>query len=92
MKYKIGDWIVFINKEFSKWWKGKKGISLYGKIAKIIYIGYNNKYIYYLVEFKEYINGYSGNGRGKDEHCSWCEDIEITLYKDYFKLKKFIEG
>ena len=92
MKYKINDWIVFIDKKISKWRKKDYGISLYGKIGKIIDIDYNNKYIYYLVEFKEYINGYDGEGKGKDEHCRFCIDKEITLYKDYFKLKKLLEG
>jgi len=90
MKYKIGDWIVFTDKEFSKWWKEKKGISLYGKIGKIIDTDYNNWP--YLIEFKENIHGISGDGKAKDNHCIWCNDKEITLYKDYFKLKKFIEG
>ena len=92
MKYKIGDWIVFIDKEWSNDWKKEPGISLYDKIGKIIDI--NKKYNLYLIEFKEYINGYDGEGKGKDGHClwCWCNDKEITLYKDYFKLKKLLEG
>ena len=91
MKYKIGDWIVYIDKEWSKRRKELKGISLYEKIAKIIYIDSDSWP--YLIEFKENINGHTGNGRGKEGYCLWCTTKqEITLYKDYFKLKKFIEG
>jgi len=90
MKYKIGDWIVYVSKKNSDWWKEYSRISLYGKIAKIIYIDKN--YESYLIEFKEFIYSYDGDGKGEDGHCYWCEEKEITLYKDYFKLKKFIEG
>ena len=91
MKYRVGEWIVFTNKKWISIWKEPKiEISLYGKIAKIIYIDKN--YESYLIEFKEFINGHTGNGRGKEGYCLWCTKQEITLYKDYFKLKKFIEG
>jgi len=90
MEYKIGDWIVYIDKERSKWWK-EIGVFLYGKIGKIIDINKTHSFSY-LVEFKEFIHGYSGNGKGKKGYCLWCRKKEITLYKDYFKLKKFIEG
>jgi len=91
MKYKIGDWIVFTDKEYSKNWKKLRGISLYGKAAKIIYI-HNNKYYPYSIEFKENIKGHTSNEKGKNGHCSWCDEKKITLYKDYFKLKKLLEG
>ena len=90
MKYKINDWIVYNNKEWSNHWKEIYGISLYGKIGKIIDI--SKKYNLYLIEFKEFIGSCNGDGKGKDGHCLWCRKKEITLYKDYFKLKKFIEG
>jgi len=93
MKYKIGDWIVYTDKEFSNKWKKDYGFSLYGKIGKIIDIEkYCNLPLPYLLEFKGFINGHSGYRKGRDGHCQWCMDKEITLYKDYFKLKKFIEG
>ena len=88
--FKINDWIVFTDKEFSKWWKEKKGISLYGKIGKIIDI--DNPHLSYLIEFKEFINGHDGDGKGKDGHCCWCDEKRLSLYKDFYKLKKFIEG
>ena len=91
MKYKIGDWIVFIDKEWSNHWKEIYGISLYGKIGKIIDI--NRITVWpYLIEFKEFIDGTSGRGKGKNGNCRWCHEKQISLYKDYFKLKKFIEG
>ena len=88
MKYKIGEWIIYNNKKWKNYWKKTYGISLYGKIAKIIDISDS----LYLIEFKEFIYSYDGDGKGKDGHCLWCRKKEITLYKDYFKLKKFIEG
>ena len=91
MKYKIGDWIVYIDKERSKWWKDLKGISLYGKIGKIIDIYKSDRFIPYLIEFKEYINGHDGIGKGKNGHCSWCSKQEITSL-DRLKLKKLLEG
>ena len=83
MKYKIGDWIVFIDKERSKWWKKEHGISLYDKIGKIIDI--NKKYNLYLIEFKEYIKSYGGNGT------LWCLETSITSF-DQLKLKKFLSN
>ena len=88
MKYKIGDWIVFINKERSKWWKEKYETSLYGKIGKII--GIVKKHKLYLIEFKEFIDSHDSNGKGKDGHCQWCVDIEI-ISLDQLKLKKLLE-
>ena len=90
MKYKIGDWIVYTNKKWSSIWKEHSEISLYGKIGKII--GIDNESLPFLIEFKENINGYDGSGKGKDKHCQWCKDKEITLYKDYFKLKKLLQS
>ena len=90
MKYKIGAWVVYINKQWSKWWKKTYGISLYGKIGKIIDI--DNPHLSYLIEFKEYINGHDGRGKGKNGNCSWCDEKRLSLYKDFYKLKKFIEG
>jgi len=88
MKYKIGDWIVYIDKNYSKWWKEQSGISLYGKIGKII--GIDNDSLRYLIEFKEFIDSHDSNGKGKDGHCQWCVDIEI-ISLDQLKLKKLLE-
>ena len=89
MKYKIGEWIVYTDKEFSNKWKQYYEAFLYGKIGKIIDI---DKNVWpYLIEFKEFVNGHDGDGKGKDGHCWGCEEKEITLYKDFYKLKKFIE-
>jgi len=88
MKYKIEDWIVYTDKKWSNQRKKKRGISLYGKIGKIIDIDYNNKYIYYLVEF---IGSPSVIRKGKKGYCEWCEDKEI-ISLDQLKLKKLLEG
>ena len=95
MKYKINDWIVYNNKEWSNHWKEIYGISLYGKIGKIIYIDIdkNANRDPYLIEFKDFIDSHDRYyGIGKYGHCYWGHEEEFTLYKDYFKLKKFIEG
>ena len=84
-KYKIGDWIVFIGKEYSKRWKDLHGISLYGKVAKIIDI-YNKLNIEDYVYLIKFIDSSHGN----DNY--WCSKNDITLYKDFYKLKKLIEG
>jgi len=89
-KYKIGNWIVYIDKEWSNFWKKMYGISLYGKIGKIIDI--NKNYESYLIEFKEFINSYTSNRRGKEGYGLWGTKQEITLYKDYFKLKKLLNS
>ena len=88
MKYKKKDWIVYFDKELSNDWKQYYGASLYGKIGKIIYIG---SYWSYLIEFKEFIDGISGNGKGNEGHCLWFDEKEITSL-DQLKLKKLIEG
>jgi len=70
--FKIGDSVVYTNKQYSDNWKKQFGVSLYKKRAKIINI--NNKYINpYLLEFKEWIDGSDGEGKGKDGHCRWVE-------------------
>ena len=89
MKYKIGDWIIYNNKEWSNEWKKTIGFSLYGKIGKIIYI--SKKYESYLIEFKEFIDGHDGGGKGNEGHCLWFDEKEITSL-DQLKLKKLIEG
>ena len=84
MKYKIGDWIIYNNKEWSNKWKNYKGISLYGKIGKII----DKEKTYkcpYLVKFKKYIKSYGGNGT------LWCLETSITSF-DQLKLKKFLSN
>ena len=90
MKYKIGDWIVYTDKEWSNKWKKDYGFSLYGKVAKIIYIEkYCNLPLPYLIEFKKYINGHNGSGKGKDGYCLWCRKKEI-ISLDQLKLKKLL--
>jgi len=88
MKYKIGDWIIYTDKKHSNEWKKTYGISLYGKIGKIIYID-KNLYWPYTIEFKEFINGHDGRRKGKKGYCEWCEDKEI-ISLDQLKLKKLI--
>ena len=94
MKYKIGDWIVFTDKEGSKRWKEFHGISLYGKIGKITDI--DKSEIPYIIEFKEFIDDYNGYysyyGKGKDSHCRRCHKNQISLYKDFYKLKKLLQN
>ena len=89
MKYKIEDWIVYTDKKWSNQRKKKRGISLYGKIGKIIYI--DNTHLPYLVEFKEFIGSPSVIRKGKKGYCEWCEDKEI-ISLDQLKLKKLLEG
>jgi len=90
--YKVGDWVIWINKKQSVYWKEMKGISLYGKLAKIIYI---NKYNVFLLEYKDYVGGYSVggySGEGKDGHCWFCLDEDFELAIDSLKFKKWIKG
>jgi len=88
--YKIDDWVIYIDKENSNKWKKEFGISLYGKIAKIIYFYFdstNNNYNYVL-EFKESIRG---KGEGIEGHCNWCNCFEFKSI-DHLKFKKWVKG
>jgi len=78
-KYKIDDWIVFIDKEISNKLKNEIGFSLYGKIGKII-DKYNSMYLVDL-----------GYRKGENGYCIWYSAKFIILYKDYFKLKKLMQ-
>jgi len=68
-EYKIGDWVIFIDKEQSDLWKRAFRISLYKKIAKIIYIEDTSSP--HLLEFRDWINGHNGleGKKGKEGHC-----------------------
>ena len=90
MKYKIGEWIIYNNKKWKNYWKKTYGISLYGKIGKIIDIS-KNSYFSYLIEYKEFIHGTSGDGRGKEGHCRWFNEKEISSL-DQLKLKKLVQS
>jgi len=96
-EYQIGDLVVWIVKSYSAYHYPQKEyeVSLYGKIAKIIYIDYNSSYPY-LLEFKDYINGHDGNytgkRKGKKDHCWWCKENEIKSATDHLKFKKWIKG
>jgi len=95
--YKVGDWVIYMNKMESDKRKGLCGISLYGKIAKIIHID-----ITYLLEFKDWIDGHDGSeslkkrkekGKGKSGHCYWAlSKKEIKPAIDHLKFKKWIKG
>jgi len=89
MKYKIGDWVIYTDKDYSNNWKKQYGISLYGKIAKIIHIE-RELDILYLLNFKEYINSFRKT-KGKSGHCIWCKHFEIK-FLDSLKFKKWIKG
>jgi len=88
--YKVGDWVIYIDKENSNEWKEEFGISLYKKIAKIIEIG---NYAY-LTEFKDPIGNtpYDGEGKGKIGHCRWSSKRRVKLAIDHLKFKKWIKG
>jgi len=82
MEYKIGDEVIFIDKEFSTMWEGVTKISLYGKAAKIINI-YEEKDTY-LLEFKDPIgSNYDGEEQGKYDHCKWFEKSRFKLAINY---------
>jgi len=91
MKYKINDWVVFIDREESTKRKMEINISLYGKIAKIIKVDRSHRWPY-VIEFKEYIGSTSFTHLGKLGHCRWCEDHEIKSTIDSLKFKKWIKG
>jgi len=84
--YKIGDWVIFIDKSWSDWWKKGYGIFLYGKIAKIIRIDNNS----HLLEFKEHIDSIPKE-QGKNGHCLWSTLNQIKSI-DLLKFKKWIKG
>jgi len=90
-EYQIEDWVIYTLKQYSDYWKKRTGISLYGKTAKIIYINKKEKGIY-LLEFKEYIVGHNGGGKGKSGHCWHCDKNEFKLDIDYLKFKKWVKG
>jgi len=90
MKYKIGDWIVFIDKEWSNKWKKTIGFYLYGKIGKIIYIENNNN-LPYFIKFKIGDCPYEALRGEREDHCWWCHENWITSF-DQLKLKKLLEG
>jgi len=91
MKYKIGDLVIITNKKYSDYWKKSTGISLYGKLAKIINIKDDD----YLFEFKENINGHNGNNVGeiigRIRHCVWGKVYEFKSINS-LKFKKWIKG
>jgi len=92
-EFKVGDWVIFIHKSLSNWWKNITGISLYEKVGKIIDIkNYSKNSEYstdYLIEFEELIK--SGHARkGKDGYCIWSEDNEF-ISLDHLKLKKLLK-
>jgi len=90
MKYKIDDWIIYIDKEESDNWENHYGISLYGKTAKIIKIDKDDRT--YLLEFKKFVNGLSLKKIGKQGHCIWCFNKEFKSAIDHLKFKKWIKG
>jgi len=92
--YQIGEWVIFTDKkERCCYHSGKKPISLYRKIGKIIKVKPHN----YLVEFTIFINGHDGNdgqneGKGKFGHCWFCLDEDFELAIDSLKFKKWTKG
>jgi len=85
--YQIGDWVIYIDKKLNDHWKTWKGISLYGKIAKIVDI---RKYNIYTLEFKEFINSeHNGYGKGKNGHCYLCIKTQF-MSLEHLKLKKLL--
>jgi len=93
-EFKVGDWVIYTNKKESDEHKDLCGISLYGELAKVHYIG---KFGLYLLEFKKHIKGHDGSaqlkkGKGKNGHCIWCFDNEFKLAIDHLKFKKWIKG
>jgi len=80
-EFKKGDWVI---------WVDRQTMSLYKKIAKIIYI---EKEGLYLLEFKKNIRSHhDGGGRGKYNHCKWGRNHKIKLDIDHLKFKKWIKG
>jgi len=94
--YKIGDWVIFTNKEYSDWWEKENGVSLYGRLAKIVDIDKIvdiNKIYEYEIEFKEGINSkWNEFGEGKSGHWLWCDKDEFKYAIDHLKFKKWIKG
>jgi len=86
--YKIGDWVIWIDKKHSNDWKQYCKITLYKKVAKIIDIDDSE----YLLEFKEHIDSGTGWENGKKGHCIWCENHKFKLAINYLKFKKWIKG
>jgi len=90
MKYKINEIVIYTDKKNSYIWKWWKGISLYKKIAKIISIEEDEKY---LLEFKDCVDGEEkGFEKGKKGHCMWCEKDEFELDINHLKFKKWVKG
>jgi len=90
-KFKVGDWVIYTDKEESNSWKEINVVSLYNKIGKIIKI---NPYThYFLIKFKEWINGYHGSILANDsEYCKWCNKEEFELAINHLKFKKWVKG
>jgi len=89
--YKKGDVVIWIDKEASDYWKRSRGISLYGKIAKIM--TFDKSENIYALKFKDWINSdilgnsYTKNGYGLE---SYKEGFKLAI--DHLKFKKWIKG
>jgi len=93
-EYKVGDIVIWIDKRVSNRQKKEYGVSLYGKLAKIIYIDKpDNLDKEYFLEFKDHIKGFGGIGKvkGKEGHCMWCSFSQIKSV-DHLKFKKWVKG
>jgi len=84
-KYKIGDIVIFIDKEGSDIRKREFGVSLYRKIAKITYIDNELELSYYLEFRKSY-------DQEKFHYHQWCNKDEFKLAIDHLKFKKWVKG
>jgi len=90
--YKVGDIVIWMDKEHSDYWEITHGIPLYGKVAKIIYM---DNYISYLLEFNDYVNcshGSRTNIEKKSGHCMWGLTKKEFTSLDHLKLKKLIKN
>jgi len=83
-KFKKGDLVIYNNKEEKQYGRNNK-------IATIVFINPDDP-LPYLLEFKEKIVGHNGSGKGKNDHCYWCNSSHIKLAIDYLKFKKWIKG
>lgn len=92
MKYDIGNWIVFNNKEYDKKHYEYTGYRIYGKIGRIVEICYPDRY---LIRFEKKV-GDSYFYVRTDRHYEKgfylpCYEKDLKLLIDHIKLKKLIE-
>jgi len=80
--FRVGQSIMFVEHELSY-----NDTDLFLSVGQIVYIGdgelRSSSARNYLIEFNKYIGGHSGDNRGENGHCWWCNIKDLRPYSDY---------